>query len=113
MPPRLFSLLGLIEDALAASSNLGTPLRSANFQKGIARMTFPGDGGSVVVQNFKLTGGQLCVRVKLARPGPVVWEGSIYPQASGFDWSDAAARVALNWPDPVATEEQSRGHGIA
>jgi hypothetical protein len=105
MPPRLLSLLALIEDALAAGSCSGAPLRSADFRKGIARMTFPADGGSVLVQNFQLADGQLCVRVKLDRPGALAWEGAIYPQAKGFDWSDAAARIALNWPGPVATSD--------
>lgn len=104
-PPRLLSLLALIEGALAEDARPGAPLRSADFRKGIARMTFPADGGSVLVQNFQLADGQLCVRVKLARPGAVAWEGAIYPQVKGFDWSDAAARIALNWPVPTATPE--------
>lgn len=68
-------------------------------------MVFPGEGGSVLVQNFQMADGQLCARVRLARPGAVAWEGAIYPQAKGFDWSDAAARIALSWPDQAIIPE--------
>lgn len=108
LSPRLFSLLDLIERALIeAGLCSGTPLRSADFRKGVARMMFPGEGGGVLVQNFQMADGQLCARVRLSRPGAVAWEGAIYPQARGFDWSDAASRIVQNWPDQAIVPENT------
>ncbi len=108
LSPRLFSLLDLIERALIeAGLCSGAPLRAADFRKGVARMVFPDEGGNVLVQNFPMADGQLCVRVRLVRPDAIAWEGAIYPQVRGFDWSDAAARIALNWPDQAITSENT------
>lgn len=60
-------------------------------------MTF-GEGGRVVVQNFQLGDGQLCMRVSVSRAGAAGGaELFFYPQAAAFDWEEAASRVARGW----------------
>jgi hypothetical protein len=97
MMPRLLTLLSLIESALGAQAKPGAVARSVNYREGIAWMTFA-EGDRVVVQNFQLGDGQLCMRVNVSRAGA---DGGaelfIYPQAVAFDWTEAAARVAREW----------------
>jgi hypothetical protein len=91
-------LLSLIEGALATLVPVGNVLRSANYRKGIARMRFDDGRGSIVLQNFSLADGQLCLRVELHRVGAnVPGETAIYPQGARFDWEAEAARIAREW----------------
>lgn len=98
MPPRLLSLLSLIETAVADHGRQAAVTRSADYRKGVARMTFADGSGSIVLQNFQLADGQLCLRVDLRRAGVAeAEETAIYPQAISYDWADAAARIARTW----------------
>ncbi len=98
MPPRLLSLLSLIEAALSGSVQGGVVMRSANYPEGIARMTFADGGGSIVLRNFLLADGELCVRVDLRRAGTAGAGASvIYPRTGAFDWTTAAAKIARAW----------------
>lgn len=100
MSPRLLTLLNHIETALAnhGSRAVGAPpLRTMNFHKGMARMTFTDGSGSILLQNFTLADGQICVRAVFS------WEGraetamfSIYPRED-FDWLGAADQIATAW----------------
>jgi hypothetical protein len=104
-------LLSLIEAALFERAQAGAVLRSADYRKGIARMTFSDGSGSIVLQNFSLADGQLCIRVDLRRAG-VSEPGAeaIYPQTAAFDWSEAAAKVARAWRTlaPVGSENTAQ-----
>ena len=97
--PRLLSLLSLIEAAL--SSAQGRPAavtRSADYRMGVARMTVGDGSGSILLQNFLLADGQLCMRINLRRTGAAqAGEEAIYPQVATFDWEEAAARIARAW----------------
>lgn len=109
MAPRLLSLLSSIEGALSDTAPISAVTRSADYRKGIARMTFADGSGSIVLQNFLLADGQLCVRVDLRRTGAIVpAETSIYPQ-TGVDWSSATTRIAEKWFDlaPDEAREES------
>jgi len=60
-------------------------------------MTFADGSGSILLQNFTLADGQICVRAVYS------WEGSsangtlsIYPRES-FDWLNAAYQLAGVW----------------
>lgn len=105
MAPRLLSLLTLIETALA---NHGVPAvkaparRSISFHKGLAQMTFSDGSGSILVQNFTLTDGAICVKVVTAWTG-VTATGlySIYP-GEGFNWMAAADKIAAMWMEGSA-----------
>lgn len=113
MPPRLLSLLSLIEAALAGRGRPPAVTRSADYRKGIARMTFADGSGSIVLQNFHLADGQLCMRVDLRRTGATeAAETAIYPQASAFDWAEAAARIARAW-SMAAPAEAERAETIS
>lgn len=100
MAPRLLTLLNQIETALAnhGSPVVSTPpLRTINFHKGLARMAFADGSGSILLQNFTLADGQICVRAVFS------WEGStessshsIYPREQ-FDWLTAADQIAAAW----------------
>jgi hypothetical protein len=106
MPPRLLSLLSLIETALFEQGQTDGVSRAADYRRGIARMTFPQGRGSIVLHNFLLADGQLCIRIELRRTGVErAAESAIYPQAPGFDWKAAASRVAVEWMamEPVET----------
>jgi hypothetical protein len=100
MAPRLLTLLKHIETALAnnGARAVGTPpSRTVNFHKGLARMHFADDSGSILLQNFTLADGQICVRAVFS------WEGNantsavaIYPR-DDFDWLGAADQIATAW----------------
>jgi hypothetical protein len=98
MTPRLLSFLTMIEAALAESGQRIAASRSADYRKGIARMTFADGGGSIVLQNFPLADGQLCMRLELRRTGAILpTTTSVYPHAAAFDWSAEAGRIAREW----------------
>jgi hypothetical protein len=109
MAPRLLSLLSLIESSLAEheapSVARGRPSRTVNFHKGLARLTFNDDSGSILLQGFTLADGQTCVKAMLEWAGaqkPGVQ--SVYP-TEGFNWAGAACRIAEAWMDgPPANE---------
>lgn len=102
MPPRLLSLLSSIEEALGDIAPVGRVMRSVDYGKGIARMTFADGSGSIVLRNFVLTEGQLCVRVELHRAGAAVPRSTaIYPQTPR-DWLAATVRIAEAWSDLAA-----------
>lgn len=61
-------------------------------------MTFADGSGSIVLQNFLLADGELCVRVDLRRARtPGSGASVIYPRTGAFDWTMAAARIARAW----------------
>lgn len=109
MAPRLLSLLTLIESSLsqneAPSVAKGRPMRTVNFNKGLARLTFNDGSGSILLQSFTLADGQICVKAMLewagaAKPGVQ----SVYPKEE-FNWLGAAHRIAEAWMDgPPPTE---------
>lgn len=109
MAPRLLTLLTLIETALVnqgAGAVSSPPSRAVSFHKGMARMNFSDGSGSIVLQNFTLADGQICVRATL-NWGEGVTPGSqaIYPREE-FDWPAAAEQIAGAWiagkPPPVS-----------
>lgn len=109
MAPRLLTLLSLIETALVNQGSRAVvvaPTRSVSFHKGMARMSFSDGSGSILLQNFTLADGQICVRAILSWAG-VTETGthSIYPR-DGFDWLGAAEQISTAWlakqPLPVA-----------
>ena len=110
MPPRLLTLLGLIETALVnqgATVVASPPQRSVSFHKGMARMNFADGSGSIVLQNFTLADGQICVKaVFLWGEGVEGGSCSIYPR-DHFDWQAAADQIAAAWmsnrPKPAAS----------
>ncbi|CAM2821160.1 hypothetical protein [Rariglobus hedericola] len=106
LSPRLLSLLSLIETALGDGVPSGAVIRSADYRSGVARMTFAGSAGGIVLQNYQLADGQLCVRVVMrhadsARSAETI-ETAIYPKSGPFDWSAEAKRIAQTWLDRAA-----------
>jgi hypothetical protein len=101
-------MLSLIEAALPASARTGAITRSVDYRKGIARMTFMDGSGGIVLHNFLLADGQLCMRVALHRTGVAEpGETFIYPKGRDFDWMAEAGRVALVWGALVPLGEPS------
>jgi len=117
MSPRLLTLLVHIETALAnhGSAAVATPCaRSVNFHKGLARMTFADGSGSILLQNFTLADGQICVRASFAWAGSTATGSlSVYPRES-FDWLAAADQLASGWlagQSPAAATEAEDSAG--
>ena len=74
------------------------PHRAVNFQKGIARMIFSDQSGSVAVQNFTLADGEICVRAQyIWAPSQSTASYSIYPSGDNYDWEVAADKIADGW----------------
>jgi len=100
MSPRLLTLLALIESALSnhGSAAVAAPCaRSVNFHKGLARMTFADGSGSILLQNFTLADGQICVRAAFSWTGSTATGTlSVYPREA-FDWPTAADQLASAW----------------
>jgi hypothetical protein len=121
MATRLLSFLSDIESALLKQSaaDMGpawTSVRIVNYHEGLARMTLipPTDseepvlGGTIVLQNFLLADGSLCVKANLAWTGskvsPVV---AVYSKPR-LDWNAEAAQIARTWRSgPPANAEVS------
>lgn len=109
MPPRLLTLLGLIETALVNQGSKAVaapPNRSVSFHKGVARMSFSDGSGSILLENFTLADGQICVKaVFFWGEGAECGSFSIYPREK-FDWNAAADQIATaclaSRPQPVA-----------
>lgn len=110
MAPRLLTLLHLIETALVNQGSTAVskpPARSVSFHKAMARMNFADGSGSIMLQNFTLADGQICVRATF-NWADCTEAGShaIYPR-EGFDWPTAADQIASAWmtgkPPPAAT----------
>lgn len=103
MSPRLLSLLSLIEAELSRGPGaVRAAGRSADYRRGVARLSFTDTAGrpagGLVVQNFLLADGQLCVRARfLGVEGRELGEGAIYPTTDRFDWDTAARRLAREW----------------
>lgn len=101
MPPRLLSLLSSIESSLASHGSAAVsapPLRSVNFQKGIARMTFVDGSGSITLQNFTLADGQICVKAEFCwSHSDSMGSYAVYPTPQDFDWFGAAVKIAQAW----------------
>ena len=103
MSPRLLSLLSLIEAELSRGPGaVRASARSADYLRGVARLSLADTAGRpagcLVVQNFLLADGQLCVRARfLGVEGRELGEGAIYPTAERFDWDAAARRLAREW----------------
>ncbi|MFT3783356.1 MAG: hypothetical protein QM790_15200 [Nibricoccus sp.] len=100
MPPRLLTLLGLIETSLVNQGSRAVanpPSRAISFHKGVARMTFADGAGAIMLQNFTLADGQICVRAVFSW-GAETEAGnySIYPR-DNFDWHAAADQIANAW----------------
>jgi hypothetical protein len=103
MAPRLLSLLTLIESSLseheASSVAKGRPMRTVNFDKGLARLSFNDGSGSILLQGFTLADGQICVKAMLEWAGATeAGVQSVYPK-EGFNWAGAACRIAEAWMD--------------
>lgn len=120
MPPRLLTLLGLIQNALA---NLGSeavaspPARSVNFHKAVAQMSFADGSGSIMLQNFTLADGQICVRAVFAwADGLENGTSSIYPR-DNFDWLAAADHIAAAWiagkPQPIVAPPVTQSNPVS
>ncbi|MDX2186037.1 MAG: hypothetical protein SFV32_03820 [Opitutaceae bacterium] len=113
MPPRLLSLLTLLEGALrdreAPAMNV-TPTRLISFQRGIARVIFGDKSGEITVQSFCLADGQLCIKMQLRWNGcPATVTHALYPQGN-FQWDEQVGRVADSWcegPPPTPIEHDS------
>jgi hypothetical protein len=125
MTPRLLTLLDSIETALAKQGSQAVsapPLRSVNFHKSVARMVFADGSGSILLQNFTLADGQICVRsVFTWANGTTNGSNSIYPREQ-FDWIGAADQFAKAWiagqpaaasPIHVATDRHSAESSMA
>jgi hypothetical protein len=125
MAPRLLTFLGMIETALVnqgARAVAAPPQRSISFHKGMARMNFTDGSGCIVLQNFTLADGQICVKALfLAENGTQNGTHSIYPR-EGFDWISAADQVAVAWvasrpvptaPPQVTTTEENVSNDAA
>lgn len=101
MPPRLLSILSLVESALGTlecPSVQRPATRVVNFQKGLAKMSLADGSGWILVQNFVLADGEICIRADFG------WANtqetgtcSIFPKGDNFDWFGAAAKVAEAW----------------
>jgi len=110
MAPRLLTLLNLIETALVNQGSTAvskSPARSVSFHKGMARMNFTDGSGAIVLQNFTLADGQICVRCILNwADSTETGSHSIYPREN-FDWLGAADQIACAWmagkPPPAST----------
>ncbi len=109
MAPRLLSLLTLIESALSQNESpsvaKGRPMRTVNFHKGLARLSFNDGSGAILLQGFTLADGQICVKAMLewagaSKPGVQ----SVYPKED-FNWSGAAHRIAEAWMDGAPPED--------
>lgn len=113
MAPRLLTLLNLLETALAnrgAHAVATPPLRTVSFHKGLARMNFTDDSGSILLQNFTLADGQICVRAVFSWAGnPETSSVSIYPRED-FDWFGAADQIASAW---LAGQNTGSGASVA
>ena len=100
MAPRLLTLLSHIETALGnqGARAVATPAtRSVNFHKGLARIIFTDGSGSILLQNFTLADGQICVRAVFSWEGnPNTGTQAVYPRES-FDWQAAADQLAAAW----------------
>ena len=99
--PRLLSLLTLIEECLinqdADVIKKKGRQRLVNFHKGLCRLTFGENAGSIVLQSFVLADGQSCLKAVLSWQGSSqVGYESVYPQGH-FDWLTAADRIASAW----------------
>lgn len=109
MAPRLLTLLNLIETALVnQGSSVVTkpPARSVSFHKAMARMNFSDGSGSIMLQNFTLADGQICVRATFGwAESAATGSYAIYPRDK-FDWLTAADQIACAWmagqPPPAA-----------
>jgi hypothetical protein len=109
MAPRLLTILTQIETALVNQGSVSVstpPSRSVSFHKGLARMVFADGSGSIVLQNFVLADGQICIRANFS------WRGSndagttsVYPR-EGFDWLAAADQIAVAWMAGPKTSAQ-------
>ena len=117
--PRLVSLLSSIEKALvsyACPSVGGRPQRVVNYQKGVARMSFSDDSGSITLQSFTLADGQICVKAEFYwAQTQQTGTYSIYPSNDNFEWSGAAIRLGEAWmnglPNVDEPEEASNDAG--
>lgn len=110
MSPRLLTLLNLIETALVNQGSTAVtkpPARAVSFHKGMAKMNFLDGSGAIVLQNFTLADGQICVRATLSwAESTETGSHSIYPREH-FDWLAAADQIAEAWmagkPPPAET----------
>jgi hypothetical protein len=112
MAPRLLTLLNLVETALVNQGSRTVsvpPARSVSFHKGLARMNFSDGSGSIMLQNFTLADGQICVRATLNwAECSETGTHSIYPREN-FDWLGAADQIAGAWmagKPPPASESK-------
>ena len=109
MAPRLLTLLAYIETAFANHGSRAVsvpPSRSVNFHKSLARMIFADGSGSILLQNFTLADGQICVRAEFSWKGTATTSThSIYPQES-YDWlaGQTASPPAVQTPSSEPAE---------
>jgi hypothetical protein len=115
-PPRLLSLLSLIESALNTLSCPAVnkpPQRMVNFQKGIARIAFGDGSGAITLQNFTLADGQICVKAAFSwANSDATGSCSIYPNSDNFDWFGAAAKIAEGWMNGIPEPASANGENL-
>lgn len=117
MSPRLLSLLSSVEAELSRGPGaVRAAGRSADYRRGVARLSLADTAGrpagGLVVQNFLLADGQLCVRARfLGVDGRELGEGAIYPTTERFDWDVAARRLAREWRVATAGVLGMGAHG--
>ena len=118
MPTRLLSFLSDIEQALlkesaASMGPVWTATRMVNYHQGLARMTLippplaeepAPHGGTILLQNFLLSDGSLCLKAVLG------WDGStqsalisVYSKPH-VDWRAEASQIASRWLAGPAAE---------
>jgi hypothetical protein len=104
---RLLSFLDLVETALRAdgldllSSQVS---RQVNYEAGLARMDLPGDV-SLLVQNYNLPDGQLCLKVWWRDPVKGEWPSQSFFDANGHHWKSVARQVAAMKPEMAELED--------
>lgn len=94
-------MMSSVEAALATlecPSVLQRASRVVNFQKGIAKMTFADGSGWILLQNFTLADGEICIRSEFGWPNTQeTGNCSVFPKGDNFDWFGAAAKIAEAW----------------
>jgi hypothetical protein len=105
---RLLSFLELVETALRADGVDLTPQqvsRHVNYEAGLARMQLP-DGVSLVVQNFNLANGQLCLKGWWTDAQEQQTPVQAFFDTNTLDWKAAARQIAAAKPGDLMDDPQ-------
>lgn len=103
---RLLSFLDLVETALRADGLDLIPAqvtRQVNYEAGLARLELPGQI-SLVVQNFTLADGQLCLKAWWHDPVQGESAPLAFFDGAGNDWKTIARKVAAAKPESATSE---------